>query len=256
MSKYLLIGDLHLGSDEHTDNFGNEAIEDLKDFIRWKNKQGIKRTILMGDIYELWQGMGFTKSSRIKRIRKRYAEILNDIKHWFCLAGNHDWYLHDTENMPEEYIIKEDGMHINCLHGHQFDAFFGNKAKTAFSKLATEVWGVVESIFGIEKTSKVLVKLEAWYNRGQMEKEGNGRDKDAATYTDLAVKYAKESKSKYIFLGHTHLPELKKIKGITYGNTGTWIDGRRDFILIDTKKKQISLYTWTSGRAKLVKRLT
>jgi UDP-2,3-diacylglucosamine pyrophosphatase LpxH len=39
--------------------------------------------------------------------------------------------------------------------------------------------------------------------------------------------------------GHTHQPDLAERNGITYRNTGTWLNGRSDFLRLSIDMKWV-----------------
>jgi len=254
MSKYLIISDLHFGADDDVDNFKTSRIHLLEKLDKWKTRNGISQTIIAGDIYELWQGKGLTENRRLKRIMKRYDRVMSRLINWTQLSGNHDWLLHTKYHTPEEYIIEEDDVKIVIMHGHQFDSFFTSKPATFMSRVATEAWGLLEKAIGTKKTSKILTRIEGWWERRKLKKQGNGRDNDENEYVKKAIKYAKKYNATHIILGHTHGPmlHLDKRSGLVYANSGTWIDEKAHCIIIDTEEWSVKLCSFSNGKMKTI----
>ena len=63
-------------------------------------------------------------------------------------------------------------------------------------------------------------------------------DKD---YIKGAVETALSYNCKVVVLHHTHKPKCIIDKGVTYVNAGTWVNGRSDYVYIDTIKKEIKI---------------
>jgi len=253
MNRYLFISDLHMGTNDHVDNFGDEKEELFKRLIDWKNKNKITKTFVLGDIWELWQGDGWKEKTRLKLAKKRYSYINNNIKHWTKFAGNHDWCTIRTDKYRDDLLYAPENSIDSTMmisHGHMYDPFFDDEVMSGVSRVATELWGIVEKKIGIERTKKYMPTIDNYIERLKMKAKGNGRDHNADVIRDVAVKDAEAHVAKFAIVGHTHVPIVEKVKCVYYINTGTWTDDRSDIVIIDTKLRKILNVPFTKSFAK------
>ena len=176
-------------------------------------------------------------------------------RNWVQLYGNHDFYTKNAYGLKEE--VKVDRM-IYTMHGHQFDKFNKTGAKGFMSKLGligANIWGVVETVFGVKRTHKWLPKLEDWAREKFMQNKESAQNLPDENYIKDSTEYAKKKKAKIMVMGHTHKPKLVKVGNQIYANSGSWTDDQANAILIDTVKRSIRLYDFITGKAKLVQSL-
>jgi len=248
--KIIAVSDLHRASDDKVDNFGLEQEKRFIDFIK---QEVIKANIflILGDKEELWQGDGWTEAGRLKLIYKRYwrsEKVLNWLKEKgikvITLPGNHDWYLKYKYKLPERFIAAVGNWNLLFIHGHQFDEQYKTKTSSTVGRIATEFWGWGETIFGKQVLAKILPRIENFFEKKNFEKKESAKNLNDSFYIHKAINLAKTQNCSGIIIGHTHKPKIEKVGDILYANTGTWIDDRRDYIVIDTKKRSVELKTW------------
>lgn len=242
--RILVFSDLHLACSDDVDNF--QKTKDFLEFIEWKNNNNIDKTIVNGDIFELWQGGWFlTQKRRYEIIKKRYKDVISNLKHFTIISGNHDndvKYYNDEIKPIEKYIIKDNGLNILFLHGHQFDEQYKTNFSSYIGRVGTEFWGIIEKIIGTDEASKILSSFE---NLQMKQKMLPSKFKDMnMEYVEKSIEYAKKENFNIIVLGHTHIPFLyyDKTSKIYYVNSGTWIDDdNQNFVIIDTNEKTIEV---------------
>jgi len=250
--RIVLISDLHRGSDNLTDNFGRRQENRLIKLIDACNRSNVEKLIILGDKEELWQGRGRTADGRLRRIYQKYYRLEKAFASIYTrtIPGNHDWYLKYKYNLPPYVMIKENKMKMLFIHGHQFEKLFTNKFLSGVSRVAAEVWGGIESIFGTTITGPILYRMENTANKIK-NKVLHPRENNEENNAEInAIEKSKSlGRFTHVFFGHTHRPNMLTGK-INCINTGTWIDGNADYVLIDTKaSKKIIRRTYNGERS-------
>ncbi len=229
-----LISDLHLGDGARADNFRqSQAEETILRFLDRVAKQG-KRLIINGDLFELWKFDLPICLKSYHRILTKLQKLVDQGVEIIYVFGNHDFDLSYLQSLFHFVVESWDfGHFIHIEHGHRFDKDTGLTWK-------------------IHKAAVWLISwLERWVDRNidlrldrLLQKWHIFQPKTPASkrYRGTLVEYMTEVKKllhtyKLIILGHTHKPLLNYLTptGI-YANSGTWIDGRRDYIFIESNR--------------------
>jgi UDP-2,3-diacylglucosamine pyrophosphatase LpxH len=226
-----LISDLHLGDGAKADNFlQSRAEQPLLHFFDLVAQQG-KRLIIDGDLFELWK-------FNLPICLKAYSSILAKLQQLadngveiFFVFGNHDFdlsYLHPLFHFVfENYDF---GDHIHIEHGHRFDKDTGFtwKIRKAAVWLVSWLERLIDRNID-ENLDRLLQKFKIFQPKTPASKRYHG------TYIEYENEVEKLLKKyQLVILGHTHKPLLKRLTehGI-YANSGTWVQGRRDYIFIE-----------------------
>jgi len=256
--KIAVISDLHLASSAKVDNFGKQQEEIFISFLEYLVSKKYNKLVVCGDMYELWQGRGWTEYSRYKKIRKRYVKLHNKLVEVsmegldiIILPGNHDYLLHTKFGMDLYHFVSSDKLgKIMFLHGHQFDDNYKSKWSWVKAKLATSFWGWVESVIGTKKSNKILNSIEKYIDKLSVKsKQPASKLKETEPnvdqiYANLALKEARKHSAKVVIMGHTHkvysvTMSSKAKQPLLYFNSGTLIDGKFDWISINTNTGKI-----------------
>jgi len=247
--KIVTVSDIHRASDPRVDNFGLQKEKVFLKFLREIASEA-DLLLILGDKDELWQGEGWSEKRRLKLIYKRYwrtEKALEELRRKITvqtLPGNHDWLLKSLYKLPEEFILVDNNWKLVFLHGHQFDEQYKDEQSALIGRVATEIWGVAEGVFGKDNMSKILPSIENWIERQKIKRMQPASVLPDESYIQSAIEHAKKRKADVIVMGHTHKPKIERRGNITYVNTGTWIDDRFDFVAIDTKTREILLSTF------------
>jgi len=242
VARYLFFSDLHLSDGSAIDNFGLEKRILFLNFIKAIKKSNIDGIFAIGDIYELWQGIGNEKK-RLRRAKRTYPKIA-DFLRTACLEliGNHDRARKKLDKIASNRLIEADGVKIWLEHGDRFDQY----ANGFIAKTAVGLFAILEYLFGkrsqriqkfVENHLKKITPANSCY-------PGN-----LSEYEAEAKKLLEEKDSDFVILGHTHKlhqKEWEDLKGRRriYLNSGAWVDRHSDYIIVDTIKRsyQISSY--------------
>jgi UDP-2,3-diacylglucosamine pyrophosphatase LpxH len=220
--KTIVISDLHLGSN------GAKAKE-VNEFLRANSCQQL---ILNGDIIDGWQlkkggswkkkHTGFFRAV-LKMMDKFDTEVI-------YLRGNHDDFLDQILpikigkqfSIRQDYMLNTFGKKYFITHGDIFDSITSQMKWLAYL-------GDIGYTF--------LLWLNKWYNqyRTWSGKPYYSLSQTIKQKVKMAVNFISDFEEKLaelaiaknadgIICGHIHKAEIKEIKGITYMNSGDWVE--------------------------------
>ncbi|MFT6827645.1 MAG: UDP-2,3-diacylglucosamine pyrophosphatase LpxH [Roseivirga sp.] len=219
--KTIIISDVHLGTK------GSKS----KELVRFLKQYHCENLILNGDIIDGWQ---LKKSGEWKRKHTRFFSALlkkieNDGTKVTYLRGNHDDFLDQilpftmgNLTIQRDMIYESGGKKFYVVHGDIFDSI-------------TRQFKWIAQLGDIGYT--FLLWLNRQYNYRRLKKglpyfslsqAVKGKVKQAVKYIDdyeqqLAT-MAKYKGCDGIICGHIHQPAIKEIDGITYLNSGDWVE--------------------------------
>lgn len=229
-----VISDFHLGNGARADNFRQSRAEQpLLRFLDLVAQQG-KRLIINGDFFELWK---FDLPICLKIYHPIFAQLQqlsDDGMEIIYVFGNHDFDL--SYFQPLFHFVLENynlGHHIYIEHGHRFDKDSGVTWKIR----QAAVWLVSWLERWVDRNIDLrLDRALQKYNIFQPKTPASRRYR--GTYIEYEIEVEKLlQKYQLVILGHTHKSLLKRLtKHGIYANSGTWIDGRRDYIFIEDNR--------------------
>jgi UDP-2,3-diacylglucosamine pyrophosphatase LpxH len=223
----LLLSDLHLGSEVSRARDALDLIQSLS----------YKRLILLGDIFadlnfRRLNGDHWKFLSCIRKLSnpKRKIEVV-----W--VEGNHDFGLSNIMShlvgvpVYQRYVwVYERKRHL-AIHGHQFDSFI---KRNPFLVRVGEFFyhDIIQKIDGPKKrVSRCVDRFTTRMGR-MTPRVMNG-----------ALNYAKAGGVDRIFCGHTHVALSAERDGISYYNTGSWIDARATYVTVGEGGVRICEYS-------------
>lgn len=218
----LILSDLHLGSDT---SHAREATQLLK-------KISFRRLILLGDIFadlnfarltkDHWKFLGYIRKLSNP---KRGIEVV-----W--VEGNHDHGLANIMShlvgvrVYQHYEWDYRGLRHIAIHGHQFDGFQVNNLR--MSRLGTSLYLQLQKLdFKSKPIARMIDRLNTRWLR-MSTKVSSG-----------ALAFARHHEAQRIFCGHTHEATHIEKDGISYHNSGGWVDSRLTYLTIDETGVQI-----------------
>ena len=223
----LLISDLHLGSEVSRARDALEVIQSLDH----------RRLVLLGDIFSdlnfrRLNGDHWKFLSCIRKLSnpKRKVEVV-----W--VEGNHDFGLSNVMShlvgvpVYERYVWNFAGKRHLAIHGHQFDSVV--KRNPALVRIGEFFYhDVVPRIDGPDKPiTRMLDRITTRWGR-MTPRVMNG-----------AFAYARAGHIDRVFCGHTHDALHAKLDGISYYNTGSWIDARATYVTVGEEGVNICEYS-------------
>ncbi|MCR4266665.1 UDP-2,3-diacylglucosamine diphosphatase [Nitratireductor sp. ZSWI3] len=217
----LFLSDIHLGSKPAKAEF-------LIDFLRHHDADKI---FLVGDIVDGWRlrrSWHWPAShndvvQKLLRKARKGAEII-------YIAGNHDEFLRSFQGVHFGGIVvadraiheAADGRRFLVIHGDQFDqvvhnvrwlAYLGDKAYD-LAIVVNRVIGRVRRMFGrpywsFSSWAKVKVKKAV---------------KFISSFQDVLAQEAHRAEVDGVICGHIHHATIEEIRGVSYMNTGDWVE--------------------------------
>lgn len=243
----LFISDLHLGTK------GCQA-DLLLEFLRHYDADII---YLVGDIIDGWrlksgwywpQAHNDVVQKLLRKVRKGARLIY--------IPGNHDEFLRDyvgstfggIEICDRAIHETADGRRLLVMHGDEFDmvmkharwlASLGDSAYTLALFLNTHLNAVRR------KLGFTYWSLSAW---------AKGRVKNAVSFIsqfeEFLVAEALRNRADGIVCGHIHHAAQSEIKGVSYLNTGDWVESCT--AIVEDYDGVLRLVRWTDERAELI----
>ena len=221
----LILSDLHLGAETSR---AREATRVLK-------QSRFERLILLGDIFadlnfarltkEHWKFLGYIRKLSNP---KRNIEVV-----W--VEGNHDHGLTNIMShlvgvrVYQDYRWDYRGLQHIAIHGHQFDGFQVNSVR--LSRWGTSLYLQLQKLdFKSKPIARLIDRLNTrWLRMSSKVSAG-------------AIAYAKSHEAQRIFCGHTHQALHVEQDGISYYNSGGWVDSKLTYLTIDETGVQIHEY--------------
>lgn len=219
--KTIVISDVHLGTK------GSKA----KEVSRFLKQYSCENLILNGDIIDGWQ---LKKSGSWKRKHTRFFNrvlkmIENNNTRVFYLRGNHDDFLDQilplqigNLSIQNDMVYESNGKRFFITHGDVFDSVTSNFRWIAY-------------LGDIGYTFLLWLNRQVNYHRRRkglsyfsLSQYIKGKVKSAISYIDeYETELAKMASSRGcdgIICGHIHKAENRTIEGITYLNSGDWVE--------------------------------
>jgi UDP-2,3-diacylglucosamine pyrophosphatase LpxH len=129
----------------------------------------------------------------------------------------------------EDYRWDYRGLHHIAIHGHQFDGFQVNRM--TLSRVGTSLYLQLQKLdFKSKPIARMIDRLNTrWLRMSTKVSAG-------------AIVYAKHHGAERIFCGHTHEALHVEKDGISYYNSGGWVDSRLTYLTIGETGVQIHEY--------------
>jgi UDP-2,3-diacylglucosamine pyrophosphatase LpxH len=243
--KVVIMSDLHLGMKDSSP----------KKILEFLNSIETELLILNGDIIDI---DALKRGSKWKnKHTKVLMKILDISRHTevIYIRGNHD---HDLEDLFEFDLgnIKfvEDYTYYQSVWLGEDDNF-GTKKVFVFHGDKIDVTVKYKFLSYIGSVGyDIALRVNTWYNdyRNKMGKPYfsiskiiKENVKDAISFINdfevNACEYAKTKNADIVVCGHIHIPSIKKINGVTYYNSGDWVENFSALVL--TKENKWELIT-------------
>ena len=218
----IIISDLHLGA-------GGSKAEEVTNFLK---SYSCKKLILNGDIIDAWQlkkyGVWKRKHTMFfKRVLKMIEENRTKV---IYIRGNHDDFLDQIIplrlgkhfQIRKDYILNSGSKRFYVTHGDVFDsittnlkwlAYLGDIGYTfllwinKFYNKYREWRGL--PYFSLSQKIKQSVKLAVNY---------------MSDFEEKLTELARSRDCDGVICGHIHHPSIREIDGISYMNSGDWVE--------------------------------
>lgn len=219
----LFLSDVHLGSKA-------AAAEELLDFLRRHDAETI---YLVGDIVDGWrlkrawhwpQSHNDVVQKLLRKARKGTRIVY--------VPGNHDEFLRDfpgehfggIEVRLDDVHETADGRRFLVMHGDEFDIVVRNARVIA--ALGDWAYDAAIAVNGVFNLMRRRLGFRYWsFSSWAKLKVKNAVSFIAAFETTLAAEAARRG-CDGVICGHIHHAEIAERAGMTYVNTGDWVESR------------------------------
>ncbi len=214
-----IISDVHLGT------YGCHAKE-LLNYLK-----SIKPDILIlnGDFIDIWQfKKNYFPKEHIKVIQKVLKMADQGTKVYY-ITGNHDDALRRYSDfsmgnihLRDKLILQQGEKNIWIFHGDVFDLFI------QYSPFIARLGG--RGYDWLIRMNRFINNVRARLHMPRMSFAGRvkNRVKEAvrfiSDFEETAIQMAKEKGYQYVICGHIHKPQVRQEEGVTYLNSGDWVE--------------------------------
>ena len=214
------ISDVHLGTR------GSQA-ERLLQFLR---EYEFETLYVVGDLIDVWalrRGIYWPQAhndviQKLLRAGRKGTRII-------YIPGNHDefvsGFLGDFGAVtiePRAIHVTADGRRLLVIHGHELDAVIQNIKWLAY--IGDVGYALLLRLNRPINTLRRLFGREYWSLSAYVKKSV----KDAVSYIgkfeEGIVRFSREDKVDGVVCGHIHSPAIHDFEGVTYYNTGDWVE--------------------------------
>ena len=220
----LVISDLHLGMDMCQAKL-------LEEFLEWAPAHA-KQLVINGDIFD---------DLNFNRLKKAHFACLRSIRrnsdrddfHVIWIRGNHDGSADVVSHIVgveilDETIFDNGAIRLLILHGDQFDTFVTHYVW--LTDIACAVFYLIQK-WAPHRASRWIRRVTKKWQR------------NSERVRERAIEYAKAKKCQFVTCGHTHLPLVAQEEGVTYVNSGTWIESP-PCPFVSVKGSEVRLEFW------------
>ncbi len=217
----LFISDVHLGSKQSQAGL-------LLNFLKHHDADKI---YLVGDIIDGWRlrrawhwpQIHSDVVQKILRKARKGARVI-------YIAGNHDEFLREfqgkhfggIEVRDRDVHETADGRRFLVIHGDQFDVVVHNHRKIAY--LGDWAYDAAMAVNVAMNKARSALGLPYW----SFSSWAKGRVKEAVKFVgafrSVVTEEARRTDVDGIICGHIHCPEIGDINGVSYVNTGDWVE--------------------------------
>jgi len=221
----LILSDLHLGSE----------LSRAADALQLLRHARYEQLILLGDIFadlnfrrltgEQWELLSLVRKLSNP---KRGVKVI-----W--VEGNHDYGLSEVMShlvgvpVYQRYVWESHGRRNLAMHGHQFDRFLSRNY--FLSRLGEGIFHRLQRFEG--RSLSVAQHLDRISTRGLRLTE---------KVAESALSYARAGNIDRVFCGHTHVATERHRDGVSYYNSGCWVDAQPTYITVGEEGVRIHVY--------------
>jgi len=233
------ISDVHLGTK------GSKAGA-LLEFLR---DTEFEKLYLVGDLIDIWalrRGIYWPQEhndviQKLLRKGRKGTEVI-------YVIGNHDEFLasfHGSYGGVDmvKYHIHEmvDGRRMLVMHGHELDTVVQNLGWLAH--VGDIGYTLLQRCNGMVNFFRKLMGYGYWSLSAYVKSEVKNVVGFIGQFEESVVRYARDYDVKAVLCGHIHTAAIREIQGVTYYNTGDWVesctamvehfDGRMELLKFD-----------------------
>lgn len=214
------ISDIHLGTR------GSRAGA-LLEFLK---EAEFETLYLVGDVIDIWalkRGLYWPQEhndviQKLLRKARKGTEVI-------YIIGNHDEFLDKFHGLYGGISLQKNAVHLCAdgrrmlvMHGHELDAVIQNLGWLAH--VGDIGYRVLMRCNGTVNFFRRLFGLGHWSLSAYVKAEVKNVVSFIGSFEEAVVRYARDFDVDSVLCGHIHTATVRDIKGITYYNTGDWVE--------------------------------
>ncbi|MCP4634658.1 MAG: UDP-2,3-diacylglucosamine diphosphatase [candidate division Zixibacteria bacterium] len=237
-----LISDSHFGAPwSQNEPHGLRLFSDFINSI----KSDAEYLYIIGDLFDFWFEYHDGFPNRYPDITGKLKELSSSGTKVILIGGNHDWWAGRTFIQLTDAVVEKGDLKITH-HGKKIFIGHGDgiaKADWGY-RLMRKILRNRLNIWLFSKLSYSLgLKLAKLVSSGSRAVGENRQWKFLEDYEEYAQKLINRG-FHAVFIGHTHIPQYKKLENGIYINTGDWINNYTYAVL---NEDSIRLMTFANG---------
>lgn len=198
--------------------------------LRFLRDVECERLYLVGDLVDIWalrrsiywpQAHNDVIQKLLRKARKG-TEII-------YVIGNHDEFVQRFRGQYGNISFQENALHLTAdgrrifvMHGHELDTVVQNLGWLAHVgdigyTLLMRCNGLVNAIRG-------MLGLRHWSLSAYVKAEVKNVVSFIGKFEEAVVRYARDYQVDAVLCGHIHTAAIRDIDGVTYYNTGDWVE--------------------------------
>jgi len=214
------ISDVHLGTR------GSKAAALLK-FLR---DSEFETLYLVGDLIDIWalrRGIYWPQDhndvvQKLLRKARKGTEMI-------YVVGNHDEFLVRFFGQYGAVSLQKNAMHVTAdgrrvfvMHGHELDTVVQNLGWLAH--LGDIGYTFLMRCNGLVNFGRRLFGLQYWSLSAHVKAKVKNVVSFIGKFEEAVVRYARDYDVDAVLCGHIHTAGVREIQGVTYYNTGDWVE--------------------------------
>jgi len=205
---------------------------------------------IVGDFIDVWQlKRRWYWPQLFNRVIRRILKIAQKGTKVVYIPGNHDEIFRDFAGFDfgqvqiQTHAIHEtaDGRKLLVLHGDEFDVLV--KCHKWLAVLGSAAYDYLIALNRLLNLSRRKLKLPYYSLSGAIKRKVKKACQYINNFEEVAAMAAAKHKVDGVICGHIHHPIIKDLHGITYYNTGDWVENCS--ALVENDFGEISILRWT-----------
>jgi UDP-2,3-diacylglucosamine pyrophosphatase LpxH len=217
--------DIAVISDVHLGTYGCHA----KELLHYLKSIKPKVLVLNGDFVDIWQFKKHYFPKEHLQVVQRVMKMAVSGTKVYYITGNHDDALRRFSDfsmgnihLRDKLVLQLNGEKYWIFHGDVFDLMI------QYSPLIAKLGG--KGYDWLIRFNRFINTIRMKFGKPRMSLAGRvkNRVKEAvkfiADFEETAIKLAGEQGYEYVLCGHIHKPQMRKVGGVCYMNSGDWVE--------------------------------
>jgi UDP-2,3-diacylglucosamine pyrophosphatase LpxH len=239
------ISDVHLGTR------GSNAAA-LLAFLR---ETEFETLYLVGDLIDIWalrRGIFWPQEHNdvIQKLLRKSRKGTRII----YIIGNHDEFLNGFHGQYGGVTLQKNAIHrtasgrrVLIIHGHELDTVVQNLGWLAH--VGDIGYSLLMRCNGLVNAGRRILGLDAWSLSAYVKSEVKNVVGFIGQFEEAVVRYARDFHVDAVLCGHIHTATIRDIQGITYYNSGDWVESRTALVEHHDGRIELLKYSDCSGEA-------